>query len=296
MGKVIEEDLRVIEENLYRITDSKAIKDVQRLGGLTNHTYKVETEDANYLFRLPGEGTEEIIDRADEKKSTELACKLGIDTKLYYFGEDGLKIMDYISNPVTMSPDSMRKEENIQAAAELLYRLHNCGENTGVPFEVFEMAAEYERFIEKNQVPLYEDYGQIKEKVKKIKAELDTEEITPVPCHNDPLCENWIRDRKRMYLVDWEYAGMNDPMWDLADVSIEGHYTRKEDDLLLQTYRGRSLSAADRHRFVANKIYLDYLWTLWGKTRVPFDGKEMEDYAEERYRRLKKNLEMFGTL
>ena len=81
MRKVIEEDLRVIEENLYRITDSKAIKDVQRLGGLTNHTYKVEIEDASYLFRLPGEGTEEIIDRADEKKSTELACKLGIDTK-----------------------------------------------------------------------------------------------------------------------------------------------------------------------------------------------------------------------
>ncbi len=58
-----------------------------------------------------------------------------------------------------------------------------------------------------------------------IKDRMNKLAITKTPCHNDPLCENWLRDPKRIYLVDWEYAGMNDPLWDLADISIEAGYT-----------------------------------------------------------------------
>ena len=121
-----------------------------------------------------------------------------------------------------------------------------------------------------------------------IKAEIDKAiDIKKVPCHNDPLCENWVEGNGRMYLIDWEYAGMNDGMWDLADVSIEAGFDEACDDLLLKAYMGKEPSIMDKKHFLASKIYVDYLWTLWAKARVPYDGQPMEDWAVERYTRLK---------
>jgi thiamine kinase-like enzyme len=117
-----------------------------------------------------------------------------------------------------------------------------------------------------------------------------------VPCHNDPLCENWVVGNGRMYLIDWEYAGMNDGMWDVADVSIEAGFGEKEDEALLQAYLERKPEASDRLHFLASKIYVDDLWTLWAKARVPYDGQPMEDWATERYARMKDNLEQYAFL
>ena len=135
---------------------------------------------------------------------------------------------------------------------------------------------------------MYEDYTEIKEKVINIKNEIDsTYEIKKVPCHNDPLCENWILGDGKMFLIDWEYAGMNDGMWDIADVSIEANFSKKEDIELLTHYLGFHPTTKEIKHFIANKIYVDYLWTLWAKTRVPYDGESMEIWATERYNRLK---------
>jgi len=117
-----------------------------------------------------------------------------------------------------------------------------------------------------------------------------------VPCHNDPLCENWVEGDGRMYLIDWEYAGMNDGMWDVADVSIEAGFDGECDRLLLAAYLGREPELADEKHFLASKIYVDYLWTLWAKARVPYDGQPMEDWAVERYTRLKGFIEDYNAL
>ena len=89
---------------------------------------------------------------------------------------------------------------------------------------------------------------------------------------------------------------MNDAMWDLADISIEATYSKAEDDLLLKEYFCRDYTREEYKNFTANKIYLDYLWTLWGKTRVPYDGEFMENYAKDRYVRLKDNLGVFENI
>ena len=68
---------------------------------------------------------------------------------------------------------------------------------------------------------------------------------------------------------------------------------RDRDEVLLNTYFGRNATADERKRLLGNKIYLDYLWTLWGKTRVPYDGEPMQLYADERYIRLKNNLKKY---
>lgn len=294
--EIVKEDLTKIRQILQEVIGSSAYLRVERMGGLTNHTYHVLMENGNDLIvRLPGEGTEEMICRSDEKISTELAWKLKIDSELLYFGDDGTKISRYIEDAVTMTADKLREKTHIQEVADIFRKLHTCGEDTKVPFEVFEMAASYEHIILKNNVALYDDYAGIKQMVMDIKNSIDALGVNKkVPCHNDSLCENWVYGKEGMFLIDWEYAGMNDGMWDLADVSIEASYGEEQDEYLLRCYYGREPEIIEKKRFVANKIYLDYLWTLWGLTRVPYDGQEMQDYADERYIRLKKNIEKYN--
>ena len=131
-----------------------------------------------------------------------------------------------------------------------------------------------------------------------IKAAVDTVGASPrVPCHNDSLMGNWVLDGDgKLFLIDWEYSGMNEAMWDLACLSIEADYKEEHDEALLTAYYGRAATVEEKKRFVAAKLYVDFLWTLWGLTRVPYDGQFMQDYANARYARLKNNIEHYRKL
>lgn len=293
---IVKEDIAKISALLKEAVGYTGEVQIERMGGLTNHSYKVTLEDGKlYAVRIPGDGTEDMINRGDEKKSTQLACDLKIDAPMLLFKDDGSKVTMYIPDAVTMSGAAMQKPENLKEAARIFRKLHSCNVDTGVPFEVFDMAAEYERIINKNNVFTFDDYDQVKKNVMDIKAEID-ELCHPVkvPCHNDPLCENWIMGSDRMYLIDWEYSGMNDGMWDVADVAIEAEYTHEQNEEFLKAYLDTDhIDNKTWKHFVANMIYVDFLWTLWAKTRVPFDGQPMEDWASERYARLKNNLNTY---
>lgn len=297
-GNVIQQDVGRIQDLLQRVLGSADYLELSRMGGLTNHTYKVTVPSGEeYVVRIPGEGTEEMIVRSDEKISTELACALGVDAPMLYFGNDGSKVTRYIPNAITMSAQTLKEPHHIQQVAEIFRTMHTSGADTGVPFEVFDMAASYEKIIRDKNVPMFDDYAQAKAEVMRIKAEIDANlSVNKVPCHNDPLCENWVVGDGRMYLIDWEYAGMNDGMWDLADVSIEAGFDDACDQALLCAYMGREPQKLDFKHFVASKIYVDYLWTLWAKARVPYDGQPMEDWAVERYNRMKTFIQAYATL
>ncbi len=297
--EIEERDLPLVRELLGRVFPDGEYASIARLGGMTNHSYRVVRRDGQeYLVRLPGEGTEELINREDERKSTELACRLDIDSELLYFGSDGTKIMRFIHDPQPMSDAVMRRPEILRQAAAIFHRLHTCGENTGVRFEVFEMADTYEKIIRENGVAFYDDYDEVRGTVMRIKADVDAGGAAPrVPCHNDSLVDNWVLDKDgRLYLIDWEYSGMNEAMWDLSCLSIEAEYGEDDDEALLQAYYGRTPTVDEKKRFLAAKLYVDYLWTLWGLTRVPYDGQFMQDYADGRYVRLKKNMEAYKKL
>ena len=296
--EIVKEDIAKVKALLLKVLGTEEYADMSRMGGLTNHTYKVTMGNGEiFVVRIPGEGTEEMIVRGDEMISTKLACDLGVDAEMLYFGEDGAKVTRYIENAETMSAETIKAPVRIAQVAEIFKKMHSCGVDTNVPFEVFEMAMGYEKIINDNNVPMFDDYSEIKTQVMEIKAEVDKSvEIKKVPCHNDPLCENWVVGGDRMYLIDWEYAGMNDGMWDVADVSIEAGFDKECDHMLLCAYLDREPTVADEKHFLASKIYVDFLWTLWAKTRVPFDGQPMEDWAVERYTRLKSFIEDYKSI
>ena len=296
--EIIRDDVPRIEKLVLKVLRTDHYAGLSRMGGLTNHSYKVTLENGEeYVVRIPGPGTEELIDRSYEKISTQLACDLGIDAQMLYFGEYGAKVTQYIPGAVTMSADTLKDPKHIEQMAVIFKKLHGCGVDTGVPFEVFDMAEGYERIIHDKHVGMFEDYQQVKEAVMRIKAEIDSVvDIRKTPCHNDPLCENWVEGNDRMYLIDWEYAGMNDGMWDLGDVSIEAGFDNAHDEMLLCAYLGREPDIMEKKHFQASKIYVDYLWTLWAKARVPYDGQPMEDWAVERYTRLKSFILAYGSI
>ena len=296
--QIVETDKALVAQLLEKVLGNANYTAIERMGGLTNRTYHVTMDNgAKYVVRIPGEGTEEMINRADEKTSTTLACDLGIDANLLYFGDDGAKVTEFIPNAITMNADIIHQPIHIEQMAQIFRKLHGCNVDTGVPFEVFQMADSYERIISDKNVGMFDDYAAIKAEVMEIKTEIDgSVDIHKAPCHNDALCENWVESDGRMYLIDWEYAGMNDCMWDLADVSIEAGFDKEHDEMFLKAYLQKDPDVKNWKHFLANKIYVDYLWTLWAKARVPYDGQPMEDWAAERYARLKENIQNFRNI
>lgn len=287
--------MKVTDEELIKKIGRKLKKnnvtEIVRLGGMTNRTYKVKLDGEHYVIRLPGEGTSEMIDRNAEKISTNLACELGIDTNVFLFDEKtGIKISEYIEDAETLNEQELKKEVNIDRVAKILKRLHTCEIDTKIPFDIVYMANKYERLIEVNNGSYFEEYEKVKKFINQI-ADRYLSSVKRVPCHNDPLCENWIlQNNEKMYLIDWEYAGMNDPMWDLADIAIEANFSREQEEQLLQLYLERMPMPSESKAFIINKVLIDYLWSLWGKTRAIYEGESMERYANMRYDRMLTNI------
>jgi thiamine kinase-like enzyme len=98
-----------------------------------------------------------------------------------------------------------------------------------------------------------------------------------VPSHCDPLCENFLDTGERMFVIDFEYAGNNDPMWDLGDLSVEAGFSPEQDSALLRAYFGGEAPAAQVGRMVAHKAMCDVLWTLWGVLQH-VNGNPVEDF------------------
>lgn len=260
-----------------------------RLDSMTNRTYRADLSDGRaWVIRIPGDGTQEMIDRAAERTSTIEANRLGLDAPLLYFGANGEKVTACIPDAVTMSPETMRSPERIAQVAEMLRTLHSGSTDTDVVFDVFALAELYESVAAQYGVQLFPDFPAAKDAVLRIRREqTENGRASTVFCHNDPIYANWLLDRNgRMYLIDWEYAGMNDPMWDLADLSVESGFSASEDDMLLTAYLRGQPDKLSRQCFLANKVYVDYLWSLWAKAREPFEGDWVQAYGSMRFARM----------
>ena len=260
--------------------------EAQRLGGLTNRVYRV----GDLVLRLPGAGTGAYINRVHEAAAARLAAAAGVSPSVLHADPDtGLMVTAYIE-AATMTPDGFRTRPGAPArAGQVLARLHRSGAEFPFRFELFGMIDSYLTLLARRDVALPPGYHDVVAEAGAVRAALNRAPLPLTACHCDPLCENFLDDGARMWVVDWEYSGMNDPMWDLGDLSVEAGMDGGQEDAMLTAYFGHAATLADRGRMVAYKAMCDLLWTLWGLIQLS-DGNTADDfrsYADRRFARCK---------
>jgi thiamine kinase-like enzyme len=238
---------------------------ITRLAGMTNIVFKVETNRGRFLFRMPGVGTEAYINRGVEAVNARAAATAGVSPEVFHFGEDGVMVTRFLDDAVTMSPARFGERPGaIERAARAFRQLHDKAPEFAFHFELFRMVDDYLAVVDKLRAPLPQGYHALVMEATVVRHALAQHPAPLKPCHCDPLCENFLDTGARMWIVDWEYSGMNDPMWDLGDLSVEGGFDAAQDRRLIDTYFGRPAGAFDLGRMVIYKAMCDLLWTLWG--------------------------------
>jgi len=238
---------------------------VTRLGGLTNRVYRVDVGRQPLVLRIPGEGTDAYIDREVEAVNARAAATAGVAPDVLYADPaSGLMLTAHVEGR-TMTPDLFRSVPGAPARAALAFRgLHRSGVRFAFRFELFAMVDDYLKVLADLNATLPEGYFDTLAQARAVRDALDAHPAALAPCHCDPLCENFLDTGERMWIVDWEYSGMNDPLWDLGDLSVEAEFDPGQDDELLAAYFEGPPPAAARGRMVAYKAMCDLLWTLWG--------------------------------
>lgn len=262
-----------------------------RQGGLTNLVYLVEGRGQQVIVRIPGAGTDAYIDRAVEAHNAHAAHVAGVSPEVLWADPaTGVMISRAVENIVTMTPEGFSSRAGSAArAGAALAKLHTSGETFEFRFELFSMIDDYLKILSTKDVTLPDGYHDIVRAAEPVKAVLTANPVPLAPCHCDPLCENFLDDGTTMWIVDWEYSGMNDPLWDVGDLSVEAGMDAAQDAALMQAYFGRAPTAAETGRMVIYKAMCDLLWTLWGLIQHG-DGNEAEDfwaYATGRFDRCK---------
>jgi thiamine kinase-like enzyme len=195
----------------------------------------------------------------------------------------------FLEGCVTMTPALLRADRGrVERAARAFRRLHASGQTFAFRFELFGMIDSYLAHLATLGVTRFpEGYHATLAQAEAVRAALSARALPLSPCHCDPLCENLLDDGERMWIVDWEYSGMNDPMWDLGDLAVEGGFAPEHDRVLIEAYFEGPARATDVGRMVIYKAMCDLLWTLWGLIQLA--NKNPADdfgiYAERRLAR-----------
>lgn len=253
----------------------------QRLGGLTNRVFRIDTGKDRYVLRIPGEGTEEYIDRVVEIHNARVAARAGVSAEVIYADSaTGVMLTRCIDGIVTMTPDEFSNRDGAAArAGKALKQMHSCGEEFQFRFELFAMIDDYLEILDRQKAELPQGYSDVVKASQPVRQALDQNPAALAPCHCDPLCENFLDNGERMWIVDWEYSGMNDPLWDLGDLSVEAGFGAAQDLELIRAYCGGEPSAAETGRMIIYKAMCDLLWTLWGLIQHSNDNPAEDFWA-----------------
>ena len=282
---------KIIKEKISSLlSEEEEVLSVEQLGGMTNQNYLVKTTNKQYIVKLFGKGTEKLINRQDEKYNLELLKDLDLDVKNYLFDiEAGIKVNEYIESALTL--DSTTIKTKFDKIAPILQTIHASGKELRGEFAPFEEIKKYESLIEE-KIP-YANYEAVREEVFSLEKRLADLGVDRKSCHIDLVPENFIESPQgRLYLIDWEYSSMNDPMWDLAALFLESEFTRQEEEDFLSHYESEQ-TPVSREKIAIYKILQDAIWSLWTVYKEE-QGADFGDYGVSRYQRAVKGLSYYG--
>lgn len=256
--------------------------------GLTNSSYRIDLNGETFLLRVPGERTSEFIDRAAEEHNARVAAEVGVNAEVLFFDPEGGTMLCRFIEGAGVDRRRFADDPTVLVRAALaLRRVHRCGVPFVSRFDPFEKVDRYLDLLRASGGPFPEDLGEVLRRVRRLGRSLESARL--VPCHNDPWPANFIDARSGMYLIDWEYSGMNDPLWDLADLSVEAGLDRDRELAMLGAYFGGKVPRREMRRLSLYKPVCDLLWSLWALVQHA-NGNPAEDffvYALGRYERCK---------
>lgn len=229
--------------------------------GLTNSSLRVDCAGASYVYRHPGIGTEEIIDRASESFSQSVAKRLGIDeTFIYEDPEKGWKLSRFIPDCVEFD---YHDRDHVQRGLALVRRLHESGESSAWSFDVYRKAEEIAAMLESESLRAFADFDELHGRIAKLYEHVLADGVKPCLCHNDFYAPNFLVGADFMYLIDWEYSAMSDYASDLGTFICCSDYDLSQADQAVRTYFGCEPTEAQRRHCLAYVAISGYYWFVW---------------------------------
>ena len=285
----------VIIDYLQQIFPDAAPTDfsIDRVGGMSNFNYKVLFGDKSYVLRIPGNGADGMVERENEELNSMIAQKMGIHPTIEYFNrKTGIKLVDYIENAETLNPTSIQEASNLEQIAAIYRTLHNSRVRERNDFNIFHEIDKYNFLIEKSGAKMYNSNRGGYSQVIVLEHRLNQMGVELKPCHNDGVPENFIKDANgKIYLIDWGYSGMNDPVAELAALFLESEFSKESQDIVLEHYFEGKIPADLPERLLIYQVLWDYLWAQWTVIKEA-KGDDFGGYGRMRFERAMKNLEL----
>jgi thiamine kinase-like enzyme len=282
-----------LEEILQRLEPSlgpTAGEPTPLSGGITNHNFRVTLGSREYVVRVHGKDTDALgIDRDSERLASETAARLGIAPALLAAPADCLVTRFVPSDPTEPHELAVRAEE----IACALRTFHHSPVVLSTRFWVPDLLDEYAVRIHARRVRPPDAYGEAAAVAARIAAALAPWRARP--CHNDLLASNIIRarDEDRLLIVDWEYAGMGHPCFDLGNLSVNNDFDEADDERLLSAYHRATPSDAQRATLALMRILSDAREAAWGVVQAEVSELDFDfgRYARTHFERLRAAIE-----
>jgi thiamine kinase-like enzyme len=257
-------------------------------GGITNHNLKITLDDGEaFALRVAGAGTEKLgIDRSVEHEASLAAAAVGVGPEVVaYLPDAGVLVTRFIDGEI-VPEETMRQPQTIVAVARALRAVH-AGPPLPGRFDSFEIVERYRTTAFDAGADVPPAYAIARQIARQI--ETARRAAPERPCHNDLLNANFIDDGRRIRIVDWEYAGMGDVFFDLANFSINNHLDATERRGLLEAYFG-SVRPADERALELMRYMSDFREAMWGVVQAALSQLEFDfaGYATEHFERLER--------
>ena len=279
--------------HLSSIFPNENVKTAQitQIGGMSNKNFRVDYQGKSYVLRVPGNGSEGMVVRSFEEFNSMEGSKLGINPPVHYFNaETGIKLVDFVEDAETLNSATIQRHDNMKKIAKIYQTLHHSRVRLKNEFNVFREIEKYDRLLEKVGASMYEGWEELRPQVMLLESKLNDLGVDLHPCHNDAVPENFLKAKDgTVYLIDWEYSGMNDPMADLAALFLESEFSTENQDYMLALYFDGNIPSNAMQKILCYQVLWDYLWAQWTVIKEA-KGDDFGTYGKNRYNRAKELL------
>ena len=276
-----------VEQIAARVWPERRVEIEPLSGGITNRNFRVDADGRSYVLRIGGKDTEVLgIDRRAEYEAASVAASLGVGPEVVAFVEpEGYLVTRFVEG-APAPPEEIRRPEVLAEVAGLLRRVHD-GPPIPARFDSFRVVEAYRASSIAYGVEVPAAYEEAKATADRVEAALGPQ--PPVPCHNDLLNANFIRSPEGIRIVDWEYAGMGDRFFDLANFSVNHGLDEEGESALLSAYFGETQPRDATHLRLL-RFMSDFREAMWGVlqqgvSELDFDFAE---YAGKHFERLRR--------